>query len=332
MSVTALTLCTDAMMDLGIIGQGETPSAADIQLVLRRLNSMVNSWAIQSLTVPAVQRQVFPLIANKQTYTIGPGGDFDLPRPTAQSIQGAGLLLNGFGSPRTPSSLTAASSFTATVTLTAHGLSVGDEVFIDGATQTGYNGLQTVESVLTANTFTYTLDKTVTSPAAGILVVYANSPTGVEIPRALYTDDAYQSNQIKQLSNSQFTGVYYNATASPFGLIWLWPKPNTAQNQLVLYLNQTFAGFADLTTAYTWPDTPGYLEALQYNLETRLIGPFGVSNPVIIQTATIQAGRALALIKRANYKLADLPIDPGLTSSYSGGYNINSGTGGGSTS
>jgi hypothetical protein len=37
-------------------------------------------------------------------------------------------------------------------------------------------------------------------------------------------------------------------------------------------------------------------------------------------------------VKRQNYKFNDMPIDPALTRSFQGGYNINSGTGGGSTS
>lgn len=329
MSVNARTLCTDALMDLGILAANETPDAADIQFAFRALNRMVNGWQAQSLTVPAVQRTVLPIIANQQTYTIGPGGDFDLPRPV--KLQGAGLLLAGFGAGQTASGITA-SGFTATVTLASHGFSVGDEVVIDGATQNGYNGIQTVETVPTSDTFTYTVDETVTSPAVGTITVYGVTTTGVEIPRAVLTDDAYEAIQIKRLSNSLFTTVYYNPTASPYGVISLWPIPNTASNQLVLYLPQVLPTFADLTTEYDWPLTPGYQDALQYNLETRLIGPFAVSNPAVIASARDQAAKALMLIKRANYKLSDLPLDPALTRSYRGGYNINTGTGGGATS
>jgi hypothetical protein len=45
--------------------------------------------------------------------------------------------------------------------------------------------------------------------------------------------------------------------------------------------------------------------------------------------AQTQAAKALGLIKRQNYKLSDMPMDPALTRSYGGGYNINTGTGGG---
>jgi hypothetical protein len=326
MSVTALALITDAFMDLGIYSQGETPSAPDTQLALRILNRMVNGWQTQSLTVTAIQRMLFPLIANKQTYTIGPGADLDIPRPVR--LSGAGLLLAGLSATHSITSITS-SGFVATVTQTTHGYSVGDEVFIDGATQTSYNGVQTVESVPTSGTWTFILDDVAVSPATGTKTAAKVLASGVEIPRALYTDDGYEAIQIKRLSNSLFTGVYYNATASPFGQVVLWPIPDNASNQLVLYVPQVFGSFANLSATYSWPDTPGYQDALIYNLETRLIGPFGVGNPVVTQTAQMQAAKALGLIKRQNYKLSDMPIDPALTRSYGGGYNINTGTGGG---
>lgn len=329
MSVNARTICTDALQDLGIIGVNDTPTASELSLTFRRLNAMLAGWQTQSLLVPAIQRMVLPVVANKQTYTIGPGADYNMPRPVR--VSGAGLLLAGFGSPQSVTSITS-SSYTATVTLTAHGLSIGDEVLIDGATQFAYNGVQTVETVPTVDTFTYTLDEIGTSPATGTLIAYTVSATGVEIPRAVITDDAYEAIQLKRLSNTLFSVVYYNPTASPYGQIVLWPNPTTASNQLVLYVPQVFASFADYDTNYGWPLTPGYQEALQYNLERRLIGLFPVSDPVVIQNAVGLARETMALIKRSNYKLTDLPLDPALTRSYQSGYNINTGTGGGATS
>jgi len=57
---------------------------------------------------------------------------------------------------------------TATVTHTGHGLATGDFVFIEGADQDEYNGAFEIE-VLTADTYTYTVGGSPTSPATGTI-------------------------------------------------------------------------------------------------------------------------------------------------------------------
>ena len=289
----------------------------------RMLNNMVSGWRTQFGTVVAVERTIFPVVANKQTYTIGLGGDFNVPRPV--TVVGAGLWLNGLGAASSLTSITR-SGYTATVTQTSHGFAVGDEAYIDGADQIGYNGLQTVQTVPDANTFTYTLDSRPATPATGTLTVASVQGQPVEIPRFVISDDAYQAIQIKNLANAQFTLVYYNPTPTPYGTVFLWPKPNTAQNQLVLYLQNVFGGFDSLDAEYDWPDLPGYAEALEYNLCKRLASADGRTVPDEIQDL---ARTSLGLIKRANNKLTDLPSDANLlTYNRRGQYNIQTDQGG----
>jgi hypothetical protein len=329
MGTTASQILTLSYQDCGIIAQNETISGdpAMAQDGLRRLNNMVSGWRTQFGTVLAVERTIFALTDNKQTYTIGLGGDFNVPRPV-NSIPGAGLLLNGLSSAATVTLITR-SALVATVMQTAHGLAVGDEVLIAGATQIDYNGLQTVASVIDADTYTYALDATPVTPATGTITAAAILGEPVEIPTPVITDDMYQNINLKNLPNSQFTNIYYNPSAGPLGTVTLWPKPNTAINQLVLYLQNAFTGFADLTTAYDYPEIPGYAEALQYNLDLRLFTPYGVKDGAIIGPLQQMAVDTLMLIKRANNKLVDLQTDARvLTSASRSGYNINTGTGG----
>lgn len=319
MSTTALTLLTACFQDLGVLAQGQALGAAEAQDGLRRLNNLVSGLQTQPQSSNAVVRTLFPLTADKQTYTIGLGGDFDVPRPT--KIAGAGLLLQGLASAESVTSITR-SGYTATVTQTAHGLSVGDEVLIDGANEIAYNGLQTVQTVPTANTYTFTVEGLPVTPATGTLTASAIDGQPVEIPRTVITDSAYQSIQLKNLPNAQFTNVYYNPTF-PFGQIVLWPKPNTAINQLVLYLDTVFTAFADLNTVYDWPSLPGYAEMLQYQLDLRLAIPYARPVPDDIRKL---AAQTLGLVKRSNNKLTDLPTDASMLTQWpSGLYNINTG-------
>lgn len=318
---TATSLITAAFQDLGVYQPGETVTSTDLNTGLERLNRLVSTWRTMDLTVLAVERMIFSLTANQQQYSIGPGGDFDVARP--QQVNGAALLLNG---------LSAAQSITltrsgdvATATLTAHGYDVGQEVIIAGATEIAYNGEVIIASTPTSDTFTYAVFGEPTTPATGSPTVAAYNGVPVEIPRSLLTDDAYQAIQVKTLTNSQFTNVYYNPT-QPLGTIWLWPIPNTAQNQLVLYLQSQFTGFADLTTDYTYASVAGYEEALQYALETRLMLTYPV--PMEVKGVVSQMAReSLYTLKRQNVKFVDLPTDPALTGSRLGGYNIQTGNG-----
>ncbi len=100
MSTTALAILTTAFEVLEVFMPGDSIPAADGATGLRFLNNLVGQWARQMQTIPAVVRSEFPLVAGKggpsAPYTIGPGGDFNLARPTtAAQLTGAGLLLGG---------------------------------------------------------------------------------------------------------------------------------------------------------------------------------------------------------------------------------------------
>jgi hypothetical protein len=158
---------------------------------------------------------------------------------------------------------------------------------------------------------------------AGLILTNV-SPT-VEIPRTIFTDDAWQAIQIKGLQSGGSgipTGIYYNPTYTTSGLgsIYMWPIPQTGDNDIALYLRKTLTTFADLTTSYQLPD--GCEEALEYNLAVRLCGPYSV--PVDPDVKAL-AKSSMAIFKRSNYHLVDLPIDPALTNDRRGGYNIQTG-------
>lgn len=156
--------------------------------------------------------------------------------------------------------------------------------------------------------------------SAVALQLNASTPP-VEIPRGIMTDDGWQSTQIKGLTNSLFTDLYYTAT-SPLGTINLWPIPLDATNSLVLYIAQALTQFANLTAQYQIPD--GYEDALVFNLAKRLAKPWGATvDPALVQDAYA----SLCLIKRSNVRLTDLPNDL-VFQRPRGFYNINTGTGG----
>lgn len=321
---SAEEILTHTYQLVSTVAFGETPSDEALDQGLIRLNNMMSGWRTQTGTVLAIERNVFTLTANQQTYTIGDGGDFDVPRPV--SVDAAGLLLNSLSSAATVTSITRTGT-TATVTQTAHGYTTGDTAYIAGASPTAYDGLKTV-TVLTANTYTFTVTGSPTTPATGSITAQSFVGEPIEQARGLMTNAAYQSIQQKTQTSSQFTSVFYNPT-QPLATVFLWPCPTTGANQLVLYLETVFEGFADLDTDYTYPDVPGYAEAIEYNLAIRFWTIQHGSNPVPQDIKEI-ARMSLATVKRANQKINDLANEAAaaISGDHEYGYNIQAGTGG----
>lgn len=99
-ATTATTVIGSACQLIGLYAPGETPSDADGVVALHWLNNLIGSWAQTNTTIPVVAREVFTLVANQASYTIGVGGNFNTARPPNQSnVVGAALLLTTPGPP-----------------------------------------------------------------------------------------------------------------------------------------------------------------------------------------------------------------------------------------
>ena len=81
MAYTALTIITDALLDLGVIAGEETPAASDASGGLRKLNNLLDAWNIDPTLAYGAYENVFNLTPNQGVYTLGAGGDFNIPRP-----------------------------------------------------------------------------------------------------------------------------------------------------------------------------------------------------------------------------------------------------------
>jgi hypothetical protein len=70
-----------ALRLLGVLAEGETPSAATSQDSLMALNQMIDSWNTERLSVFSTQDQVFNWPVGEISRTLGPTGDFVGNRP-----------------------------------------------------------------------------------------------------------------------------------------------------------------------------------------------------------------------------------------------------------
>lgn len=93
---TARDLIRRSMMLVGVLGQGENPSASEAADALRTLNEMIEKWSLESLMLYTTKTVKFNLVPGKQNYTIGPAGEVVALRPI-QKLNAAWLNIISTG-------------------------------------------------------------------------------------------------------------------------------------------------------------------------------------------------------------------------------------------
>jgi hypothetical protein len=78
---TAGDIINGSLRLLGVLAEGEVPSAETSQDALRAMNQMIDSWNTERLSVYATQDQIFTWPAGQISRTLGPSGDFVGNRP-----------------------------------------------------------------------------------------------------------------------------------------------------------------------------------------------------------------------------------------------------------
>lgn len=78
---TVREICTDALIELGVLDPSEQMDGSSAAFALRTLNRLLQVWNTEDLMVYTVNRTTYNLVAGQQTYTLGTGGDFNMSRP-----------------------------------------------------------------------------------------------------------------------------------------------------------------------------------------------------------------------------------------------------------
>lgn len=79
--MTAIDLISSALRLVGVLAAGEQVVSDDAATGLMVLQQMIDSWNADRLTIFTTSSTDFPFVFGKQVYTLGAGGDFDMPRP-----------------------------------------------------------------------------------------------------------------------------------------------------------------------------------------------------------------------------------------------------------
>jgi len=139
-----------------------------------------------------------------------------------------------------------------------------------------------------------------------------------EVFLTLVSDQAYLGQAQKDLTGSPPLEVAYARTHAG-GELWVWPVP-VAATDLVLYFQAPLQAFPDLVTPVAL--AAGYARALRTNLAVELAPEYGKP---LDPTIDRMARESLADVKRQNFPMVEVGIDPMLTGG-PGGYDIFSDT------
>jgi hypothetical protein len=74
-------IVNDAMLDAGMLQEGDLPSSEQYAMYSRRLNDLINLWQTQGLKLWLQTDQSIALVAGSQTYLLGPGGTTTTTKP-----------------------------------------------------------------------------------------------------------------------------------------------------------------------------------------------------------------------------------------------------------
>lgn len=91
---TALDLISSALRLINVVEAGEQTPIDTANDALMVLNDMIDSWNTDRLSIFTTRIDTFPFILGQQDYTLGTGGDFDMPRPAQIDAMSSILLTN----------------------------------------------------------------------------------------------------------------------------------------------------------------------------------------------------------------------------------------------
>jgi hypothetical protein len=91
---TALDIITSALKLTAVLADGETPDINTANQGLSVLNDMIDAWNADRLAIYTTRSDDFPYVLGKQSYTLGSGGDFDIPRPARIDAMSTMLIQN----------------------------------------------------------------------------------------------------------------------------------------------------------------------------------------------------------------------------------------------
>lgn len=260
-------LIADALVHIGALEAGDTPSAEDSAFAVRQLNRMVKTWQADGVRL-WTRREAFLFCSKSQgRYKLGPNstdhaaeiGDAVRTELSADAALGAGSI-----------SVDSTSGIAVSDNIGV----VLDDGTIDWFTVSAIPGAITLSGTLSGaastdnQVFAYT--SKISRPMS-VLDAQRTDAEDVDTPIRMVSHEEYQ-----RIPNKTITGrtneVYYQPE-TPDGYIYLWPEPETSADRIRITCRFPIQ---DFDAASNNPDLPQeWLDCLVWNLAKKLIPSYG---------------------------------------------------------
>lgn len=284
---SARDIIVRALEDVGVVGVGQTPLAADVNFGLTRLNAMIGQfnrrrWLIYHTI------DVACATTGLNVYSVGLGGNFAIPR-TDKLEDGCYFRQYFSGSPGSPNS--------------------------NNPTNSDFNSDFNADFgplALTSQPPGYAVDYPLT------LLQSREDWNRI----ALKTMNSWPSFVFYDPANTFMAPIGWNGPANipaptnPTGFLYINPVPMPGAFELHILVKDVLATLANLSTVLSTP--PEYEEAFEYNLAIRFCAKYNIDCPKEISGL---AAAALATIRAANTQVPLLELPVALTQT-GRGYNI----------
>jgi len=280
-TVTKNEIIELAFARLGVISEGATLTAYQVNRGSQLLNLMIKSWLAKGFRLWKTGRATLFLDSSTNEYILG----------TANATKS---YVN------TTLSSSASSSDSSIEVTSASGLAVGNYI---GITQNNNTILWTTISSISSTTIG--LDSSLTSDASSGNNVYVyetklgkveniinaqlkmNSTT--EIPLQLNSRDTYDAEPVKTLQGIP-NKIYYNKLLSS-GIVRLFPQPSSVNYIVNLTYQEQFYDMTNPTDDFDFPAE--WFKALYLNLAVHLYGFYPISDQGQIQLLIAESENAL---------------------------------------
>ncbi len=303
--ITALDLITDAYLEAGIIGAGETLAAEDAAFGLSKLSRLFDAWDAEGLNIFATEFLQFVLVPSVQPLLIGQA--FEITSASLTSNLATYIADNSLeeGTPVDTSgcltpALNVSNLLAINVTPTQFQIAITN-ADISPETETGALCVYTGTTPPNYATFTQRPAKILNCN-----IVLNNVSPVVRVPVRIRDADWWAANSVRNILTTLPTDLYYSPEW-PNGKLFLWPEQNTTYGlELEVWIN--LADIASLTYRFYLPQ--GYRDAVTYTLAESLCPSYGRQ---LDQVLAFAGQRARASIRALNSKSPTIVTrDPGI--------------------
>lgn len=275
-NLTRNEIITQALRDIGILGDGENATGDQITDGALRLNLMIKAWRNRGISLPLYQELVVFLDEAKNSYLIGATGD----RTAALSDFVKTEL----------SAIAAIGASTITVD-SISGIASGDVIGIvqndntihwttvngapSGSTIT-LTAVTTVAAAIDSHVYTYT---SIAQRPLAIQGARLRVNDGNEVPLRVATRQEYFG-YTNKTSSSQITAVYYDPQLNN-GVLYTYPTSNTVNDIILLTAQRQVADYDASSDTSDFPVE--WLDAIIKNLSKAMLTKYGVDTDTATQ-------------------------------------------------